>query len=110
MTPEEVHATGLGNTQVNEKLTELQGFGVEVFLGFVLVLVVFGVCDQNRPEAKPAGPLAIGFAVALGHLAAVDFTGSSMNPARSFGSAVIAGVWTSHWVRIPPNHFNTDFH
>lgn len=79
-------------------LTELQGFGIEVFLGFVLVLTVFGVVDPNRPDAKAAGPLAIGVAVAVGHLAAVDFTGSSMNPARSFGSALIAGNWTSHWV------------
>lgn len=100
MTPEKYHSGGLGNTQVNfdAGLTELQGFGIEVFLGFVLVLTVFGVVDPNRPDAKAAGPLAIGVAVAVGHLAAVDFTGSSMNPARSFGSALIAGNWTSHWV------------
>lgn len=98
MTPEEVHGGGLGNTLISSKLTELQGFGVELFLGFVLVLTVFGVVDSNRPEAKPAGPLAIGVSVVLGHLAAVDYTGSSMNPARSFGSALIAGNWAGHWV------------
>lgn len=85
-------------TKVAKELTALQGFGVEVFLGFVLVLTVFGVCDQNRPEAKAAGPLAIGLAVTLGHLGAIHFTGASMNPARSFGSAVIATYWTHHWV------------
>lgn len=104
LTPEKYHDTGLGNTQVNfdSGLTELQGFGVEVFLGFILVLVVFGVVDSNKPELKATAPLAIGLAVAVGHLAAVDYTGSSMNPARSFGSALIAGQWRSHWVRL--NH------
>ena len=28
----------------------------------------------------------------------VPFTGSGMNPARVFGPALIANVWTSHWV------------
>lgn len=65
-----------------------------------MVLVVCGVCDANRPEAKAAGPLAIGLAVALGHFMAIRFTGSSMNPARSFGSAVIANIWTDHWVML----------
>lgn len=69
-------------------------------LGFVLVLTVFGVCDPNRHEAKPAGALAIGIAVAVGHLATVDYTGSSMNPARSFGAAVVANIWEDHWVSL----------
>ncbi|KAL1512596.1 hypothetical protein ABEB36_002162 [Hypothenemus hampei] len=96
--PEDWHNTGLGMTMLNGKINALQGFGFEFFLGFVLVLVVSGVCDPNRPEAKAAGPLAIGLAVALGHMGAINFTGSSMNPARTFGSAVIAGIWDNHWV------------
>lgn len=98
LTPEKFHDTGLGATTLDGQLTSLQGFGIEFFLGFVLVLTVFGICDPNKPDAKAAGALAIGLAVALGHLAAIDYTGSSMNPARTFGSAVIAGIWSDHWV------------
>lgn len=99
LTPEKLHGKGLGITKIGDAdLSEVQGFGIEFFLGFVLVLTVCGVCDQNRPEAKPAGPLAIGLAVALGHMAGVGYTGSSMNPARSFGSAIIANKWDNHWI------------
>ncbi|EEZ98804.1 aquaporin AQPAn.G [Tribolium castaneum] len=98
LTPEDLHKSGLGNTQLAPGFSPIQGFGVEFFLGFVLILVICGVCDPNKPQAKPAATLAIGMAVAVGHLATVDFTGSSMNPARSFGSALIANNWTDHWV------------
>lgn len=60
---------------------------------------VFQVCDPNKPDSKAIAPLAIGLTVTLGHLLAVDYTGSAMNPARSFGSAVVANDWASHWVR-----------
>nr|AHB86600.1 aquaporin 2-like protein [Bactericera cockerelli] len=88
----------LGMTTLNKHLTPTQGMGIEFFLGFVLVLVIFGVCDGNKPHAKAPAALAIGLTVALGHLAAIDFTGASMNPARTFGSAVVANIWTDHWV------------
>ncbi|XP_044259379.1 aquaporin AQPAn.G [Tribolium madens] len=97
LTPEALHEN-LGNTQLGKGFTPIQGFGVEFFLGFVLILVICGVCDPNKPQAKPAATLAIGMAVAVGHLATVDYTGASMNPARSFGSALIVNNWTDHWV------------
>ncbi|PSN40179.1 Aquaporin AQPAe.a [Blattella germanica] len=88
----------LGATELGEDVLPIQGFGVEFMLGFVLVIVVFGVCDANRPEFKGFAPLVIGLTITLGHLAALSYTGSSMNPARTLGSAVVSGIWSDHWV------------
>lgn len=72
LTPDDPEIQGtLGLTQVNGKLSPVQGFGIEFILGFVLVLVVFGVCDSNRNSIHIPAPLAIGLTVAVGHLAAV---------------------------------------
>jgi aquaporin related protein len=62
----------LGITLLSEGVTPVQGFGIEFFLGFVLVLVVFGVCDVNRSEVKGLAPVAIGLTIAMGHLAVVS--------------------------------------
>ncbi|KAG6460745.1 aquaporin isoform X2 [Manduca sexta] len=97
LTPEKV-AGPLGATSLGNEVTQLQGFGIEFFLGFVLVFVVCGVCDPNKPDSKATAPLAIGLTVTMGHLCAVDYTGSSMNPARSFGSALVINTWADHWV------------
>lgn len=43
LTPDKV-AGNLGLTALGVDVTSLQGFGIEFFLGFVLVFVVFGVC------------------------------------------------------------------
>jgi aquaporin related protein len=62
----------LGITKLGKDVTPLQGFGIEFFLGFVLLLVVFAVCDVNRPEVKGLAPVAIGLTIAMGHLAVVS--------------------------------------
>lgn len=62
----------LGITLLSDGVTPVQGFGIEYFLGFVLVLVVFGVCDVNRSEVKGLAPVAIGLTIAMGHLAVVS--------------------------------------
>lgn len=55
--------------------------------------------------------MAIGLTVAFGHTAMIDYTGASMNPARTFGSAVMTGDWKNHWVGIPlkPDFIFTKF-
>ncbi|KAG4071593.1 hypothetical protein HA402_011747 [Bradysia odoriphaga] len=95
--PVEFH-DGLGHTDLATDVLPAQGLGIEFFLGFVLVFTVFGVCDENKPDARFVAPLAIGLTVTLGHLGAVGFTGASMNPARTFGTAVIRNVWNNHWL------------
>nr|CAD7459236.1 unnamed protein product [Timema tahoe] len=105
LTPEKVQGT-LGLTLLSPGVSSIQGFGIEFFLGFVLLIVVFGVCDGNRNDTKGFAPLAIGLTITMGHLAAIDYTGSSMNPARTLGSAIIANIWDDHW-QSPPASTNT---
>lgn len=92
------YADGVGHPGLKEGVSSLQGLGFEFFLGFVLVLVVFGVTDENKPDSRFIAPLAIGLTVTLGHLGTVSYTGSSMNPARTFGFAVVTREWDDHWV------------
>lgn len=39
----------IGHTNIAANILPAQGFGIEFFLGFVLVFCVFGVCDENKP-------------------------------------------------------------
>ena len=42
--------------------------------------------------------LAVGLTVGFCALMGGPLTGASMNPARSFGPALVGGLWTAHWV------------
>ena len=42
--------------------------------------------------------LAIGATITLGALWGGPISGASMNPARSFGPALVAGVWSHQWI------------
>jgi len=88
----------LGHAVLGENVLPLQGLGFEFFLGFLLVFTIFGVCDSNKPDSRFVGPLAIGLAVTAGHLTVIKYTGASINPARSFGTALISGDWENHWI------------
>ncbi len=75
----------------------LQAFGLEVLLTAVLMFVIISVATDTRAIGSPAA-LAIGFTVALDALWGGPISGASMNPARSLGPALIAGIWESQWV------------
>jgi aquaporin related protein len=88
----------LGITNLGNELTDVQGFLMEIILTFLLLFVIHGVCDPRRKDIKGSAPLAIGLAVTACHLCGIPFSGSSINPARSFGPAVIMDLWENHWV------------
>ncbi|KAL5018617.1 hypothetical protein ScPMuIL_004339 [Solemya velum] len=82
------------------------GWGIlcELILTTVLVFTVLMNAIDNRTKNKLA-PLAIGFAVAVDIMAGAKTSGASMNPARSFGPAVVgssvtlaADLWEYHYV------------
>nr|AAA67782.1 aquaporin [Rhinella marina]prf//2206276A aquaporin [Rhinella marina] len=87
----------LGLNGLSAGVTAGQGLGVEIMVTFQLVLCV-AVTDKRRHDISGSIPLAIGLSVALGHLIAIDYTGCGMNPARSFGSAVVTKNFQYHWI------------
>lgn len=64
-------------------------FAVEVLLTFLLVFVVLQV--TARDAAAGFAGLAIGLVLTAVHLVGIPLTGTSVNPARSFGPALFAG-------------------
>jgi MIP family channel proteins len=74
-----------------------QAFGIEILLTAVLMFVIISVATDTRAVGAPAA-LAIGFTVMLDALWGGMISGASMNPARSFGPALVSGLWTDQWV------------
>ncbi|KAM9319366.1 aquaporin-5-like [Gastrophryne carolinensis] len=96
-TPEEIHGN-FGVNQPTNNATEGQAVTVEIILTLQLVLCIFASTDTARDDNVGFPALSIGFSVVLGHLVGIYFTGCSMNPARSFGPALVMGNFNTHWI------------
>lgn len=77
--------------------TDLQSFILEFILTFFLMLVIINVAQGSKEQGMFAG-LAIGSVVALEAMFAGPICGASMNPARSFGPAVVSGHTEHLWI------------
>lgn len=64
-------------------------FIAEVVLTFIFLIVIFGSTSKNAPAGFAGIP--IGFALAIIHMVGIPITGTSVNPARSLGPALVAG-------------------
>ncbi|HYO24174.1 MAG TPA: MIP/aquaporin family protein [Lacipirellulaceae bacterium] len=80
--------------------------GVEFVLTFLLVTAIFGTAVDTRGQGVKIGGFGIGLTVAFNILACGKVTGASMNPARSFGPALVhkltggtagAAAFDYHW-------------
>ncbi|KAL6531217.1 hypothetical protein OROHE_014286 [Orobanche hederae] len=84
--------------------SEMTGFGAAILEGvmtFALVYTVYTSADPRRGAVGAIGPLAIGLIVGANVLASGPFTGGSMNPAYSFGAALVGGRFKNqavYWV------------
>lgn len=72
---------------------------VEVVLTFFLMLTIMGAAVDNRAPSGFAG-IIIGSVVAMDIWIGGPLTGSSLNPARTFGPALVSGNWGTFWVYV----------
>ncbi len=71
-------------------------FAAEVIISFLMMMMV--LVFSNAPRWSRLTPFFAGILVAIYITFENPFSGMSMNPARSFGSAVVANVWTGWWI------------
>lgn len=87
----------LGDTTLLAGVTPGMGILVEAILTFFLVWTFFATVVDKK--ATPGfGALAVGFVLAVGIMFAGGITMGALNPARSFGPALITSHWAGHYV------------
>ncbi len=94
-----VRAVSYGVPVIANTVTLTQAITVEALLTFFLMSAVFGTAVS--PTAPKVGGFGIGLTLFFCIMAAGPLTGPAVNPARAFGPALMAGVWTGHaayWV------------
>ena len=69
----------------------LAGLLVEIVLTFIFVMTILGVTDKTAGHGSFAG-IVIGLTLTLVHILGIGLTGTSVNPARSLGPAIVAAV------------------
>jgi aquaporin Z len=86
----------VGATLPQHGVGDVKAMVLEALLTLGLVTVILGVASGAR-NVGPNAALAVGGYIALAGLWAAPITGASMNPARSFGPALVANHWHAFW-------------
>ena len=87
----------LGLTQPGSGFTDVQAMAVELLLTVGLVSVILGTASSAQ-NVGPLSAIAVGGYITLAGLWSSPVSGASMNPARSFGPALVTGDWNAYWV------------
>jgi len=69
----------------------IAGLLVEIVLTFIFVTAILGVTSKKAGHGSFAG-LVIGLTLVVVHILGIGLTGTSVNPARSFGPALVAAI------------------
>ncbi|KAJ7317770.1 hypothetical protein JRQ81_003932 [Phrynocephalus forsythii] len=98
VTPPDVGRT-IALNDLSPEISPGEALVVEIILTFSVVMCIFSSTDKRRTDSRGNSALSIGLAVTMAHLIGINYTGCSINPARSFGPAVIMGTFSgAHWV------------
>ena len=89
----------LGATLPGPGYHDWQALLMEIALTAVLVSVILGTASAAQNVGAIAA-LGVGGYIALAGLWSAPVSGTSMNPARSFGPALVSGDWSSYWVYV----------
>lgn len=87
-----------GVTRPGSGLTALEAAGVEALMTALLVLAIFAFVSSARTARWT--PLAVWILVAVLVWRGAPYTGTSLNPARSLGPALVSGDWHDYWVYV----------
>lgn len=86
------------NTELGNSVSVAQGVFIEMFLTSLLIFTIHMLAAE-KSKVTFLAPLGIGLALFVAELAGVLYTGGSLNPARSFGPAVVSRTFpTYHWI------------
>ena len=85
---------GVGVHSIALEINLFDGLIIETILTFILVFSILVTKKNNKTFL----PFTVSLIVIMGQLIAVHLTGGSMNPARSFGPALVSWEWTNHWI------------
>jgi aquaporin Z len=89
----------LGATLPGPGYASWQALLMEVVLSTVLVSVILGTASAAQNVGRVAA-LGVGGYIALAGLWSAPVSGTSMNPVRSFGPALVSGDFSSYWVYV----------
>lgn len=89
----------LGATAPGTGYAGWQAFLMEIALTGGLVSVILGTASEAQ-NVGLFGAFGVGGYIALAGLWAAPVSGTSMNPARSFGPALVSGDWTAYWAYV----------
>lgn len=89
----------LGATLPGPGYADWQALLMEVALTGMLVSVILGTASAAQNVGAIAA-LGVGGYIALAGLWSAPVSGTSMNPARSFGPALVSGDFSSYWVYV----------
>jgi aquaporin Z len=77
----------------------LGALALEVILTAILATVILGTADRYQ-LVGPNAAIAVGATIALCGLVGLPLEGASMNPARSFGPAIVTGDLGTLWIYV----------